>query len=96
MREQDGTVNLQATATDSKTGRMLEVLSDEPAVQFYAGNFLDGTLTGKNGVVYEYRSGLCFEPQHYPDSANQPDFPSILLKPDETFNSTIIYRFSVL
>ncbi len=96
MREQDGSVSLQATATDSKTGRVLEVLSDEPAVQFYAGNFLDGTLTGKNGVVYEYRSGLCFEPQHYPDSANQPDFPSILLKPDETFNSTIIYRFSVL
>lgn len=96
MRDQDGNISLQASAMDPRTGRMLEVISDEPAVQFYSGNFLDGTLTGKNGVVYEYRSGLCFEPQHYPDSANQPNFPSILLKPGETFNSTIIYRFSVV
>jgi aldose 1-epimerase len=93
MRTQDGSVILQATATDSKTGRKLEVLSDEPGVQFYSGNFLDGTLTGKKGVVYEHRYGLCFEPQHYPDSANHPSFPTILLKPGETFKSTIIYRF---
>ena len=96
MTKQDGNVNLQCSATEPKTGRKLEVLSDEPGVQFYSGNFLDGTLTGKKGIVYNQRYALCFEPQHYPDSANQPDFPSVILSPGETFESTIIYRFSVV
>jgi aldose 1-epimerase len=61
-------------------------------VQFYSGNFLDGTLQGK-GVTHEYRSGLCIEPQHFPDSPNQPDFPSTTLRPGETYETLIRYRF---
>jgi len=77
------------------SGRVLEVLSDQPGLQFYAGNFLDGSLTGKDGKVYPRRSGFCMEPQHYPDSPNKPNFPSVELKPGETYHNTIIYKFSV-
>ena len=94
MTKQDGKVNLQARVYEAKTGRILEVLSDEPGLQFYCGNFLDGTLKGKKGIVYERRYGMCLEPQHYPDSPNQPNFPSVLLKPGETYSNTIVYRFS--
>ena len=72
----------------------MEVLSTEPAVQFYSGNFLDGTLTGKTGKVYNFRTGFCLEPQHYPDSPNHANFPSTVLKPGQTYKNTIIYRFS--
>ena len=74
---------------------MLEVSSTEPAVQFYCGNFLDGTITGKKGQVYAHRTGFCFEPQHYPDSPNQPAFPPTVLRPGQTYQNTIIYKFSV-
>lgn len=87
-------LGLQARAYDPKTGRVMEVWSTEPGVQFYTGNFLDGTITGKGGAVYKRRSGFCFEPQHYPDSPNKPNFPSVVLRPGQTFKSTIIYRFS--
>ena len=63
-------------------------------MQFYAGNFLDGTITGKYSQVYQKRSGFCLEPQHYPDSPNHENFPSTVLKPGETYTNTIIYKFS--
>jgi len=89
-----GQLGLVARVAEPTTGRVLEVWSTEPGVQFYTGNFLDGTITGKGGSVYQFRNGLCFEPQHYPDSPNHPEFPSTELKPGETYHNTIIYRFS--
>ena len=90
-----GKLGLMATAYEPITGRLLEVLSTEPSVQFYTGNFLDGTLKGKGGWVYQFRNGFCFEPQHYPDSPNKANFPSVVLRPGETYHNAIIYRFSV-
>lgn len=84
-----------ATVTEPSSGRVMEVWTTEPAVQFYTGNFLDGTMTGKGGWTYQARNGFCFEPQHYPDSPNQPSFPTTVLKPGQTFQNTIIYKFSV-
>lgn len=78
-----------------KTGIQLEVYTDEPGIQFYTGNFLDGTVTGKGGVVYKQRSGLCLETQHYPDSPNKPQWPSVVLRPGETYTSHCIYVFEV-
>jgi len=85
---------LQARVYEPTTGRVLEVLSTEPGLQFYCGNFLDGTITGKGGWVYQHRNGFCMEPQHYPDSPNKRGFPSAVLRPGQTFRSTILYRFS--
>jgi aldose 1-epimerase len=90
-----GLLGRMARVTEPTTGRVLEVWSDEPGLQFYAGNFLDGSLTGKGGKVYPRRSGFCMEPQHYPDSPNKANFPSVELKPGETYHNTIIYKFSV-
>lgn len=81
---------------EPKSGRVLEIATTEPGVQFYSGNFLDGSITGKQGKVYKHRFGLCLETQHYPDSPNHPDFPTTVLKPGETYSSTTIYAFSVL
>jgi aldose 1-epimerase len=89
-----GQFGLMARVVDPNSGRVLEVLSDEPGLQFYAGNFLDGTLTGKDGKVYQRRSAFCMEPQHYPDSPNHSNFPSTELKPGETYHNTIVYKFS--
>jgi len=89
-----GTLTRVAKVEDPKTGRVLEVFSTEPAVQFYAGNFLDGKLKGKGGKVYAHRGGFCLEPQHYPDSPNHKNFPSVVLNPGETYKNTIIYKFS--
>jgi aldose 1-epimerase len=80
---------------DPSSGRVLEVLTTEPGVQFYGGNFLDGSNVGKGGKVYRQRYGLCLETQHFPDSPNQPNFPSTLLRPGETYESTTVFRFSV-
>jgi len=90
-----GELGLMARVYEPTSGRILEVLSTQPGLQFYTGNFLDGTLKGKGGSVYQFRSGFCMEPQHYPDSPNKPNFPSVVLKPGDTYKSTIIYRFSV-
>jgi aldose 1-epimerase len=90
-----GQMGLMARVTEPTSGRVMEVLSTEPGLQFYSGNFLDGRLTGKGGWVYQFRNGFCMEPQHYPDSPNQPSFPSVVLKPGQTYHNTIIYRFSV-
>lgn len=83
---------LSARLTEPKSGRVLEVWSIEPGVQFYSGNFLDGTLSGK-GIVHKYRSGLCLEPQHFPDSPNQSNFPSTTLLPGDAYATRIMYRF---
>ncbi|MFB3905283.1 MAG: aldose epimerase family protein [Acidobacteriota bacterium] len=85
---------LAARLSEPKTGRVLEVLTTEPGIQFYSGNFLDGTIKGKKGRVYEHRYGLCLETQHFPDSPNHPDFPSTTLKPGAKYQTTTIYRFS--
>jgi aldose 1-epimerase len=85
---------LAATVYEPDTGRVLEVSSTEPGLQFYGGNFLDGSITGKGGQVYAFRSGFCMEPQHFPDSPNKAQFPPVLLKPGQTYRNTIIYRFS--
>ena len=89
-----GQFGLMARVTDPVSGRVLEVWSDEPGLQFYAGNFLDGTLTGKDGKVYQRRSAFAMEPQHYPDSPNKPSWPTVELKPGETYHNTIEYKFS--
>jgi aldose 1-epimerase len=80
---------------EPSTKRTLEVFTTEPAVQFYSGNFLNGSLTGKNGKVYEKRYGFCLETEHYPDAPNQPSFPSTILRPEETYTSTTVYKFGV-
>ncbi|HUM04103.1 MAG TPA: aldose epimerase family protein [Terriglobales bacterium] len=85
---------LAARVFDPQSGRQMEVWTTEPGVQFYSGNFLDGTLTGKEGVVYGKHSGFCLETQHYPDSVNHPNFPSIILRPGETYRTQTIYQFS--
>jgi len=90
-----GKFGLMARVYEPTTGRVLEVWSTEPGLQFYSGNFLDGTITGKDSKVYPRRSGFCMEPQHYPDSPNKPMFPSTELRPGETYQTTIVYRFSV-
>ncbi len=91
-----GDINVLACqVTCPHTGITLDVYTDEPGVQFYTGNFLDGTVTGKNKIVYNKRTGFCLETQHYPDSPNQPDFPSTVLLPDETYTSRCIYKFSI-
>ena len=86
---------LAARVTEPTSGRVMEVYTTEPGIQFYSGNFLDGTLTGKDGVVYEQRSGFCLETQHFPDSPNQPDFPSTTLRPGETYHTRTVYAFDV-
>ncbi len=92
----DGQLNLVAKVTEATTGRVMEVLTTEPAVQFYTSNFLDGTLKGKGGRVYGRRAAFCLETQHYPDSPNQPKFPTTVLKAGETRKSTTVYRFSAI
>lgn len=87
---------LAAILQDSVSGRTLTVETTEPGIQFYSGNFLDGTIVGKYGVKYNKRSGLCLETQHFPDSPNRPDFPSTLLKPGEKYASTTTYTFGLI
>ena len=88
------TMRLAATAYEGNSGRVMQVWTTEPGVQFYTGNFLNGTLTGKSEKTYQRRWGFCFETQHYPDSPNQPSFPTTTLRKGQTFKSTTIYRFS--
>lgn len=89
------TPELAAIAHDPKSGRVLEVLTTEPGVQFYTGNFLDGSEHGKGGIAYQQRTAFCLETQHFPDSPNHPSFPTTTLLPGKTFHSTTIFRFSV-
>ena len=94
LNKQDEGIRLVATAYDPVSGRLLEVSSDQPGIQFYSGNFLDGTLKSKDGSNYEFRSGFCLETQHYPNTPNEINFPSTLLKPGERFFSETILRFT--
>lgn len=82
-----------ATVYEPKSGRVMEVMTTEPGIQFYTGNFLDGTVKGKGGVVYKKHQAFCLETQHFPDSVNHPNFPSTILKPGQTYTSTTIYKF---
>ena len=84
-----------AKLTSPKSGITLEVYTNEPGVQLYTGNFLDGTVTGKNGIVYNQRASVCLETQHYPDSPNKAHWPSVILKPGETYRSHCIFKFGV-
>lgn len=93
LNGQAGTLRLAARVSAPKSGRVMEVYTTEPGVQFYSGNFLNGSEKGK-GSVYQYRTGFCLETQHFPDSPNQPDFPSVVLKPGEKFASSTIFKFS--
>jgi aldose 1-epimerase len=94
LDSQNGSLALAAIVHEPTTGRVMEVLTTEPGLQFYCGNFLDGKLTGKSGKPYQFRNGFCLETQHYPDSPNQPSFPSAILQPGQTMKSTTVYRFS--
>ena len=85
---------LAARVHEPSSGRVLEVLTTEPGVQLYTGNFLDGALTGKGGTIYRRHSAFCLETQHFPDSINHPHFPSVVLRPGHTFRTTTIFKFS--
>lgn len=95
INESGADMGLVARVYEPASGRIMEVYSTEPGVQFYTGNFLDGSLKGKNGVVYMRNYGFCLETQHFPDSPNQQDFPSTILKPGEKYTHSTIYKFSV-
>ena len=88
-----GRLDLVARVTEPVTGRVMEVLTTQPGMQLYTGNFLDGTIKGKGGLVYRKRSGFCLEAQHFPDSPNHPEFPSVTLKTGEVYQQTVIFRF---
>ena len=84
-----------ARLVEPSSGRTLDVSTTEPGVQFYSGNFLDGSIRGKGGRVYAHRSGLCLETQHFPDSPNHANFPSTILRPGTTYRSRTVFTFGV-
>ena len=94
LNKRDGEWGKAAELYEPGSGRLMEVWTMEPAIQFYGGNFLDGTLTGKDGNPYEYRGGLCLETQHYPDSPNHPHFPTTRLNPGDVYHTRTTYKFS--
>jgi aldose 1-epimerase len=93
LRKPKNTLRLAARLSDPESGRLMEVYTTEPGLQFYSGNFLDGSVIGKKNQPYRFRSGLCLETQHFPDSPNHPQFPSTVLKPGDEYRSTTIFRF---
>ena len=95
LNKKGNELSLAATVLEKTSGRKMEVLTTEPAIQFYTGNFLDGKLTGKGDVKYVKRFALCLESEHYPDSPNQSAFPTVVLKPNEKYSTTTIYKLSV-
>lgn len=95
LRGPAGTMRMAARVTEATSGRVMDVTTTEPGVQFYTGNFLDGTITGRGGKAYGKRAGFCLETQHYPDSPNKPQFPSTVLRPGETYKTSTQYTFSV-
>ncbi len=94
-RPNDNSLAQAARLIEPLSGRTMDVLTTEPAIQFYSGNFLDGTTVGSSGGTYRQGDGLCLETQHYPDSPNQPEFPSTALVPGDTYQTTTVYRFGV-
>src|SRR4030042_1977238 len=93
--EENDKQGLAATVYEPVSDRFMEIFTTEPGIQFYSGNFLDGSIMGKSGKAYGFRSGFCLETQHFPDSPNKPGFPSVVLKPGETYRTTTIHKFSV-
>jgi aldose 1-epimerase len=91
-----GTLRAAAHVVDPSSGRTLDVMTTEPGVQFYTGNFIDGKTLGKSGKPYVRRGAFCLEAQHYPDSPHQPSFPSVVLRPGRVYRQTTVYRLSVL
>ena len=91
----DGVLAFAARVVEPASGRVMELHTTEPGVQLYTANYLDGTLTGKNGIIYRQHAGLCLETEHYPDSINRPHFPSVVLRPGQTYRQTTTHRFSV-
>lgn len=94
LKSSDGTLALAARVYEPTSGRVMKILTTEPGVQLYTGNYLDGTLVGKGGKIYAKRSGFCLETQHFPDSVNQPSFPSVILRPGQTYRQKTVHRFS--
>jgi aldose 1-epimerase len=95
LNRQGSGLQLAARAVDPESGRVLEVLTTQPGLQFYTGNFLDGTIHGEDGKAYVKHAAFCLETQHFPDSPNQPNFPSTELKPGQTFHQVTVFKFSV-
>lgn len=94
LDNQTGRLALAATVFEPVSGRVMEVWTEEPGLQFYSGNFLDGSYVGKSGIPYARRTGFCLETQHYPDSPNKPSFPNTILRPGQEYRTTTVYRFS--
>ena len=92
-KETPGALELAARVVEPESGRVMEVLTTEPGIQLYGGNFLDGSDVGKEGKPYEFRTAFCLETQHFPDSPNQPDFPTTVLEPNEIYHTVTVYRF---
>jgi len=95
VKGESGKLRLAATVFEPVSARFMEVLTTEPGIQFYSGNFMDGSHKGHNGQIYSYRSAICLETQHYPDSPNHDNFPSTVLKPGEIYTSTTVYKFDI-
>ncbi len=95
LKNYDGKVRKVTELYEPTSGRLMTVYSDQPGMQFYSGNFLDGTIKGKSGIAYQLRTGLCLEAQCYPDSPNKPKFPTVILKPGDVYQQTTIYQFSI-
>ncbi|MCX6133754.1 MAG: galactose mutarotase [Ignavibacteriales bacterium] len=95
LNKAENSMSLAARVYEKTSGRVMEVLTTEPGMQFYSGNFLNGTHVGKGGKKYEHRYGFCLETQHFPDSPNKPEFPTTTLKPGQTLVSATVYKFSV-
>ncbi|MGH2270916.1 aldose epimerase family protein [Anaerohalosphaeraceae bacterium U12dextr] len=93
LNKKGGEMSLAATLYEPTSGRVMEVWTEEPGVQFYSGNFLNGTITGKGGVVYKQRWGMCLETQHFPDSPNKPHFPTTTLRPGELYQTKTVHKF---
>jgi aldose 1-epimerase len=96
LRSGGGKLELAARVVEPVSGRIMEISTTEPGLQFYSGNFLDGTITGKGGRVYGKHAGFCLETQHFPDSPNKPDFPSTILRPGEVYKSQTVHKFSTM
>ena len=95
LNKEVGVLDIAARVTEPRSGRIMEVHTTEPGIQFYTGNFLDDRIAGKKGQLYGRHGGFCLETQHFPNSPNQPQFPTTVLKPGDTYRQTTVYRFSV-
>ena len=95
LNTQGNMAQVAARLTSPESGITLYVYTNEPGIQVYTGNFLDGTVKGKKGIVYNQRASVCLETQHYPDSPNKPDWPSVVLEPGKTYKSECVFKFSV-